>query len=106
MRNESLFQLIRTIGNGLYFFVGSKGASANYVPVENVVEAIYLAGTNPNAKNKIYNISSWTTIENFIGNIAKELGKAEPKIRVSIIPIKLIAKINTFLIYFYLCLLF
>ena len=97
MRNESLFQLIRTIGNGLYFFVGSKGASANYVPVENVVEAIYLAGTNPNAKNKIYNISSWTTIENFIGNIAKELGKAEPKIRVSIIPIKLIAKITSFI---------
>jgi nucleoside-diphosphate-sugar epimerase len=97
MRNTSLFQLIKTIQKGFYFFVGPKGASANYVPVENVIEAIYLAATNPNAINQIYNISSWTTIENFIGNIAKELGKSEPKIRIPIIPIKVLAKITSFI---------
>ena len=52
MRNESLFQLIKTIEKGFYVFVGSKGASANYVPVENVIEAIYLSGTQLNAKNQ------------------------------------------------------
>lgn len=97
MRNASLFQLIKTIDKGFYFFVGPKGASANYVPVENVIEALYLAAVNPKAKNQIYNISSWTTIEDFIGTIAKELGKSEPQLRVPIYPIKVIARITSFI---------
>lgn len=97
MRNTSLFQLIKTVDKGFYFFVGSKGASANYVPVENVVEAIYLAGTNVNAKNQIYNISEWTTIEVFIGFISKELGKQMPKIRIPSEIIKFIAQATSFI---------
>lgn len=97
MRNASLFQLIKTIQKGYYFFVGQEGASANYVPVENVIEAIYLSGTNPNAINKIYNISSWITIEKFIRTIAEELNVPNPKFRFPIGMIKLLAKIFSFI---------
>lgn len=85
MTNKSLFQLVKTIDNGFYFFVGfKKGASANYIPVENVIEALYLAATNPRAINEIYIISSWCTIEEFVGNIAKSLGRPLPKVRIPI----------------------
>ncbi|MEY3500345.1 MAG: hypothetical protein RL308_2014 [Bacteroidota bacterium] len=91
MKNASLFQLIKMIDSGYYFFIGPKGASANYVPAPNVVEALFLAATHSKAKNEIYTISSWTTIEDFIGIIANELGKPLPKLRISLVFIKLIA---------------
>ena len=97
MSNTSLFQLVKTIDKGFYFFVGPKGASANYVPVENVIEALYLAATNPKAKSEIYNISNWCTIEDFVNNIAKVLGKASPKLRMSIGFTKLVAKLTSFI---------
>jgi len=92
MRNASLFQLIKMIQSGYYFFIGPKGASANYVPASNVVQALFLAATHPRAKNEIYNISSWTSLENFIAIIAKVLGKPLPKFRVPLVMIQLIAK--------------
>jgi nucleoside-diphosphate-sugar epimerase len=93
MRNASLFQLIKMINSGYYFFIGPKGASANYVPVSNVVQALFLAATHPRAKNEIYNISSWMTMESFIAIIAKELGKPMPKIRIPLFFINLIARL-------------
>jgi nucleoside-diphosphate-sugar epimerase len=97
MSNQSLFQLIQKIDQQIYFFIGKKGASANYVPVENVIEALYLAATNPNAKNGIYIISNWCTIEDFVNNIAKELGKPLPNRRISIGFIKFVAKLTSFI---------
>lgn len=97
MRNKSLFELIKTIDKGFYFFIGNKGASANYVPVENIIEALYLAATNAKAVNGIYNVSNWCTIEDFIGFISKELQKPFPKFRVPIKPIIFLAKITSFI---------
>lgn len=97
MRNNSLFALIKTIDKGLYFFIGQKGASANYVTAENVIEALYLAATNSNAVNKIYNISDWSSIEDFIGIISKYLKKPVPKYRIPLKPIVLLAKVTSFI---------
>jgi nucleoside-diphosphate-sugar epimerase len=98
MTNTSLFELVKTIDSGLYFFVGfKKGASANYVPVENVIEALFLAATNPRANNEIYIISSWCTIEEFVGTIAKSLGKLGPKLRISIRFTKGVAMLTSFI---------
>ncbi|MFH6994872.1 NAD-dependent epimerase/dehydratase family protein [Flavobacterium sp. FlaQc-48] len=97
MTNQSLFQLIKMIDKGFYFFVGSKGSSANYVPVENVVEALYLAATNPKAKNETYIVSSWSTIEFFVENIAKILDKPSPKFRISVGFTKFVAKLTFFI---------
>jgi nucleoside-diphosphate-sugar epimerase len=97
MSNRSIFQLVRMIDKGFYFFIGPKGASANYVPVENVIEALYLVATNPKAINQIYIISSWCSVEEFVNNIAKALGRPSPKIRFSINGIKLIAKLTAFI---------
>ena len=96
MSNKSIFDLVKSIDKGYYFFIGAKGASANYVPVENVVEALYLAATHPNAKNEIFNISDWRTIESFTGSIALALGKREPRLRMPDGLMEVLAKATAF----------
>jgi nucleoside-diphosphate-sugar epimerase len=97
MSNNSLYELIKSIDKGYYFFIGDKGASANYVTVENVVEALYLGATSPNAINQIYNISSWCTIEDFIGLISVHLNKPIPNLRIPLKPITFLAMITSFI---------
>ncbi len=97
MNNQSLIQLIKVIDRGYYFFLGKKGASANYVSVENVIEALHLAGTNAKALNNTYIISDWTTIEDFISTISKTLSKKSPKLRLPFGPILFLAKISSFI---------
>jgi nucleoside-diphosphate-sugar epimerase len=97
MTNKSIFELIKTIDNRLYFFIGKKGASANYVPVENVIEALYLAGTHPRAVNSIYIISNWCTIEDFVKFIAERLSRQPPKLRMPIGAILFLARITSFI---------
>ena len=42
MPNQSLFQLIKMVKRGWFFFVGKKRAVVNYVHVENVIDALIL----------------------------------------------------------------
>lgn len=88
MRNQSLFQLIRAIDKGLFFFIGTKGANANYIPVENVVYALTLLGKDERAKGNIYNLSDSLTIESFISLIAKTLNRSTPKMRMPLFLMK------------------
>ena len=97
MRNQSIFHLVKSIDLGLYFFIGKVGASANYVTAEDVVEALFLAGTNANAKNQIFNVSNYRKLEDFIGLIAEELGRSNPKFRVSKKLMVFFAKITSFI---------
>lgn len=73
MTNQSLAQLISIIQRGRFFFIGKPGASANYVYVDNVVEALYKCATLPQASGEIFNISDWCTMEDLVQTIAQEL---------------------------------
>jgi nucleoside-diphosphate-sugar epimerase len=94
MKNQSLYQLIKAIDNGLFFFIGNRGASANYISVENVVNAMILCGQIQGAKGKIYNLSDWVSMEQFILLISNELNKPFPKIRLPKFLLKSIALIG------------
>lgn len=82
MKNQSLFGLMRMIHKGMFFFIGRPGASANYIYVDNVVDALILCGTAPAAKGRIYNLSDYCSIEEFIATIATLLGEKIPMLRV------------------------
>lgn len=82
MNNRSLYSLIEMIYRGWFFFIGKPGSSANYIHVDNVVEALVLCGSMPQAAGQIYNLSDQRTMEQFIGKIASALGKATPAIRM------------------------
>lgn len=82
MPNQSLVQMVGMIRRGLFFFIGRSGASANYVHVSNVADALLLCGTSPAAAGRVYNLSDWCTVEEFAGAIADSLGRPRPRFRV------------------------
>jgi len=82
MVNRSLLSMIAMIERGFFFFIGRSGASANYIHVDNVVRALFVCGVSDKARNKIFNLSDWMTIESFVETISKALGCATPRLRV------------------------
>jgi nucleoside-diphosphate-sugar epimerase len=82
MNNRSLYSLIAMIQRGWFFFIGKPGSTANYIHVDNVVEALVLCGSMPQAVGQIYNLSDQRTMEQFVGKIAHSLGKEVPRTRM------------------------
>lgn len=82
MSNRSVFQLIRTIDKGLFFFIGKPGSSANYIHADNVVHALMLCGSKQEALGKIYNLSDYCLLEDLVTCISNNLGKKYSQIRV------------------------
>lgn len=101
MPNQSLFKLIAAIDKGLFFFIGKRGASANYIIVENVADALMLCGTHPLAINNAYILSDYEPLESFIKHIYEALDKQplglrlpESMLRVLAVPIRYISKLS------------
>jgi nucleoside-diphosphate-sugar epimerase len=82
MSNQSLFGLINMIRRGRFFFVGTPGASANYIHVDNVVQALMLCGTKPEANGRLFNLSDHCTLETFVAAIAESLGRSPSHFRL------------------------
>jgi nucleoside-diphosphate-sugar epimerase len=93
MTNQSLFQMVSVINRGLFFFIGAPGASANYIHVANIVEALYRCATLPQAAGRVYNLSDWRSLEDFVGTIAEELGRPRPRLRLPELPVRLAARL-------------
>lgn len=84
MANQSLFNLITMIDRGLFFYIGKQGASANYIHVDNVVEALFNCATLNSANGKIYNLSDQCTLEHFVNIISSLLGRSAPQLRIPV----------------------
>lgn len=66
MPNESLRSLIRMIQKGAFFFIGSPGAQAVYIHVEDVVGAMVACVKNPKARNCVYIVAGQFSIEELV----------------------------------------
>jgi nucleoside-diphosphate-sugar epimerase len=88
MRNQSIAQWADVIERGLFFFIGPAGASANYVDVSNVVDALILCAVTPEAHGRVYNVSDWCTIEAFVAAIATAIGRPRPRLRLPERPVR------------------
>ncbi len=93
MSNRSLFGLIAMIQRGLFFFVGKPGASANYIHVDNVADALVLGGTSPRAPGGIYSLSDHRSMEQFVASIADGLKVSMPHLRLPEAPVCLLARL-------------
>lgn len=93
MRNQSLFGLISMIRRGWYFYIGPPGASANYIHVANVVDALIRCGCAPNVNGQIFNLSDYRPMEQFIATLAAALGRPAPAARLPELPVRLAAKL-------------
>jgi nucleoside-diphosphate-sugar epimerase len=83
MNNRSVYQWVSAIKRGLFCFIGPPGASANYIHVDNVVEAMHLCATRPESIGNVYNLSCYATVEDFVGWIAQALDKKPPRVRIA-----------------------
>lgn len=94
MANQSLFQLIRMIDKGWYFFIGPPGATANYVHVENVVDALLLCATSTLPDNaRTYIVSDGRTLEELVPCIAAALNVTPPRWRLPAAPVRALASV-------------
>lgn len=84
MRNQSIRQMINAIRKGLFAFIGPFGASANYVHVDDVVQALALCVERPEAANQTYIVSAWAPIEDMVSGLAAGAGISPPKRRISL----------------------
>jgi len=82
MKNQSLFRMIDMIERGLFFFIGKRGASANYIHVDNVVEGLLLCAVKEEARGKAFNLSDYSTIERFVQIISDALECNSPQLRM------------------------
>lgn len=97
MTNNVLFQLMSLINRRLFFFIGKPGASANYIHVDNVVDGLVRCGSMPAARGRIYNISDYRTIEDFVAIISQALHKPAPRLRFSESLARMIARTTVFI---------
>jgi nucleoside-diphosphate-sugar epimerase len=88
MPNQSVVQMMRMVRRRLFFYIGSEGASANYIHVSNVADALVLCGTSPAAEGQVYNLSDWCTVEDFVAAIADALGCPRPRLRLPEWPVR------------------
>jgi len=95
MRNQTLFFLLKLLRLGFFPFIGPPGASANYVHVNDVVQALKLCIQLPQAANQIFIVSCWATIEDMISGLSSGRDTHFFAIRVNILAAVTIARIFT-----------
>ncbi len=95
MKNKSLFQLIKAIDRGIFFYIGRKQAIANYIHVDNVIEALLLCAysSSYDQANNIYNVSQDCTLEKFVNTISAHLEKKNPTLHLPEIPVRVSVKL-------------
>jgi nucleoside-diphosphate-sugar epimerase len=92
MPNRSLAQLVAAVRRGVFAYIGRRPATANYVYVDDVAEALVRCGTSPRALG-IYNLSDDRPMEEFIGAIAAALGRPAPARRLPEAPLRWLARL-------------
>lgn len=97
MPNQSLFSMMRIIENGLFFFIGRPGSSANYIHVDNVVDALIDCGFRGESGGQTFNLSDYCPIEQFVQQMALSLGVRPPSRRLPEWPLRQAARVLEFI---------
>ncbi len=93
MPNQSLFQLVKMVKHGLFFFIGKRKATVNYIHINNVTYALALCATKrlPSKECNIYIVSDFMRLEDFISIIASAVSVPCPRLHLPESLIRLIA---------------
>lgn len=98
MPNQSLFQLIKMVKQGLFFFIGKGNGTVNYIHISNVIYALALCATKslPSKECNIYIVSDFMRLEDFISLIASAVSVSCPKLHFPESLIRLIASFGSY----------
>lgn len=92
MPNQWLFQLIRAIQLGRFFYIGSKQTQLNYVHADDVTQALILCGKSDQASGQIYIVSEQLDLEQFVGIVTKQFDCNKPSLVIPEILVRWLAK--------------
>ena len=95
MPNQSLFDLLKAIRQGYFFFIGPAGATRNYIHINDVIRALMLAGFQPMPKSQIFNLSNCCTIEELVDWTCQTFHRSNRFIRMPEFLAKFIAHLFT-----------
>ena len=93
MPNRSLAQLIAVVQRGLFGRIGARPATANYVYVDDIADALFRCGASARASG-VYTLSDDRPMEDFIAAIAAALGRPAPTRRLPEGPLRLLARLG------------
>lgn len=74
MKNQSFAALLNAIKQKKFFFIGSRESLSTYIHVDDVVDALILCGTVPEAKNQIFNLSNDCQLAEIVSVVANSSG--------------------------------
>lgn len=82
MPNASVRALGAMVRKRLFFYIGSRGAIATYVHVDDVVETLVRCAKDDRAKGEIFNLSNDCLLEEVIDSLAAAVGVRRPWLRL------------------------
>ena len=97
MTDQIFYKLSKALESGYFFFIGKKDATATFVHVHDVVNALVLIASDSRAINQIYNLSYDCSWEKMIYRITYLLKLKKPSLRI---PAPIILKLLSILKFF------
>jgi nucleoside-diphosphate-sugar epimerase len=98
MPNQSLRSLVGMIKKRLFFYIGSCTAVANYIHLDDVVDALILCGTDTRAQGQVFNLSNDCALSQMVEMIAKTSGIKSPNLCVPEWPLRLFVRLVSTLV--------
>ena len=78
MRSTAIISIAKLVMRKLFFYVGNKNAIANFVHVDDVINAMILTTKRPSAYNQIFIVSNDCKFSDVINTIASTLKVSRP----------------------------
>lgn len=82
MPNNSIRQWAKLIQKRMFFYIGQPDAIATYVHVDDVVSCLVLCGSDPRARNEVFNISNDCPQIELVTAMAQALEVPPPALRL------------------------
>ena len=80
MSNQSFISLLKIIRKRIFFYIGHRCSIANYVHVDDVIEALILCGHNKQARNQIFILSNDCKLSDIVQSVSLSLGLSTNKL--------------------------
>lgn len=93
MSNQSLRALVRMIEKRIFFYIGSRCSVATYVHVDDVVAALVLCATHPNARGQVFNLSNDCLLSEIVDAVCLNSSLTPPNLCVPEYPVRVVAKL-------------
>jgi nucleoside-diphosphate-sugar epimerase len=94
MPNHSVRSLAQMMRRGLFFYIGDRTSIANYVHLNDVVDALVLCGADPRAKGQVFNLSNDCLFSTIVEAVRNKASIQFPTLCVPEWPLRVLAGVT------------